>query len=133
LGADYVAFKSFHLKLDATDDEIAEAVAGGFALSLDWRGDVALGPSDLFHNPDLWPETVIVMTLERVGARAGPDLERLGAIKALAGRRQVLAAGGVRGMADLRAVKSAGCGALIATALHEGALGNDDLHALIAK
>jgi len=27
LGADYVAFKSFHLKLDATDDEIAEAVA----------------------------------------------------------------------------------------------------------
>ncbi|MBU1209961.1 MAG: nickel transporter [Alphaproteobacteria bacterium] len=119
----------------STDDlaEIAATLAGEFALSLDWRGDVALGPAELFHNPDLWPHTVIVMTLDRVGGRAGPDFERLGAIKAMAGPRQVLAAGGVRGLDDLRALKSAGCGALVATALHEGAFEDGELHALIAK
>ncbi|MGQ7869536.1 sugar phosphate isomerase/epimerase family protein [Sunxiuqinia sp. sy24] len=35
LGADYVAFKSFHLKLDATDAEIAEAVQKSKVAGLD--------------------------------------------------------------------------------------------------
>lgn len=35
LGADYIAFKSFHLKLDATDAEIAEAVQKSKAAGVD--------------------------------------------------------------------------------------------------
>ncbi|WP_430972066.1 sugar phosphate isomerase/epimerase family protein [Sunxiuqinia rutila] len=35
LGADYIAFKSFHLKLDATDAEIAEAVKKSKAAGVD--------------------------------------------------------------------------------------------------
>lgn len=121
--------------LRSTDDlsQIARALPGGFALSLDWRADIPLGPAGLFQNPELWPQTVIAMTLDRVGARAGPDFARLARIKALAGPREVLAAGGVRGMDDLRALQAAGCGALVATALHDGAIKFDELQELLAK
>src|SRR5262245_23753828 len=37
-------------------------------LSLDFRGDDFIGPSDLLERPEQWPERVIVMTLARVGS-----------------------------------------------------------------
>jgi phosphoribosylformimino-5-aminoimidazole carboxamide ribotide isomerase len=44
---------------------------------------------------------------------------------------ELLAGGGVRDVADLRALADAGAaGALVATALHSGAIGADDLRAL---
>lgn len=110
---------------------IGRATSGAFALSLDWRDDEILGPKELFGTPQDWPETVIVMTLDRVGARAGPDFNRLAAVKARAGRRQVLAAGGVRDLDDLRKLQSIGCGALVATALHDQSIKPADLQSLV--
>ena len=55
-------------------------------LSLDFRGDAFQGPPELLARPELWPERVIVMTLGRVGSGAGPDFDRLAAIRARAAR-----------------------------------------------
>jgi phosphoribosylformimino-5-aminoimidazole carboxamide ribotide isomerase len=96
-------------------------------LSLDFRGDVFQGPPELLAKPELWPEQLIVMTLGRVGSDAGPDLDRLAAIRAVAGGRRLYAAGGVRNGSDLKALKGAGAaGALVASALHEGRLDGSD-------
>jgi phosphoribosylformimino-5-aminoimidazole carboxamide ribotide isomerase len=97
-------------------------------LSLDFLGDKFLGPEELLETPSLWPERVIVMTLARVGASLGPDIERIRAIKARAGDRRVYAAGGLRDARDLAALREAGAaGVLVATALHEGRLTPADL------
>ena len=95
----------------------------GLILSLDFFGDGFRGPPDLLDQPDLWPERVIVMTLAKVGAAAGPDFARLGEIKRKAKNRSVIAAGGVRDETDIRALSSLGiAAALVATALHDGTL-----------
>ncbi|MBU2580591.1 MAG: nickel transporter [Alphaproteobacteria bacterium] len=111
--------------------EIAMELSGNLALSLDWRADQRLGLDEVYEQSALWPQTVIVMTLDRVGAGAGPDFKRLQQVKALAGSREVLAAGGVRGLDDLHALKEMGCGALVATALHDGSLRPADLAELL--
>jgi phosphoribosylformimino-5-aminoimidazole carboxamide ribotide isomerase len=100
-------------------------------LSLDFRGEAFQGPPGILAEPALWPRRVIVMTLARVGAGAGPDLERLAAIRSIAGTREIYAAGGVRDAADLKALKAAGAsGALIATALHQRRIVRADLEAI---
>lgn len=92
-------------------------------LSLDRRGDRRLGPPALFERPELWPDDVVVMTLARVGAGRGPDLEAIGEVLALAAGRRVWAAGGVRDAQDLAALAELGCrGVLVASALHDGRL-----------
>ena len=92
-------------------------------LSLDTRGAERLGPAALHDEPSLWPTEVIVMTLAQVGAGSGPDLESLSALRGRAPDRRLYAAGGVRGPDDLRALRAAGiAGALVASALHDGAL-----------
>ncbi|HET8728338.1 MAG TPA: HisA/HisF-related TIM barrel protein [Alphaproteobacteria bacterium] len=98
-------------------------------LSLDFDADRLRGPAPLLSAPErYWPRRVLAMNLLRVGGSDGPDL-RL--IVELAGRRpgcDVYAAGGVRGVEDLRRVADAGAaGALIASALHDGRLGRDEL------
>ncbi len=92
-------------------------------LSLDLRGTERLDPGGLFERPELWPADLIVMTLARVGAGQGPDLEALRAVLARAGARRLWAAGGVRDRGDLLALRALGCaGVLVATALHDGRL-----------
>lgn len=92
-------------------------------LSLDFRGEDFFGPPAILANPDLWPPRVIVMTLARVGANAGPDFDRLKAIKDLAAGRDIIAAGGVRNATDLERLEAMGvAAALVATALHRGAI-----------
>lgn len=92
-------------------------------LSLDFFADGFHGPQSLLEQPELWPQTVIVMTLAKVGSAAGPDFARLEEIKAKAGNRAVIAAGGVRNESDIRALSSLGIkGALVATSLHDGTL-----------
>ena len=92
-------------------------------LSLDFRGDAFQGPASVLDDATLWPGRVIVMTLARVGAGAGPDFGRVGSIVARRGAGAVYAAGGVRTVADLRELAGIGAaGALVATALHEGAI-----------
>ena len=93
------------------------------ALSLDFRGLSFQGPPELLNEPTCWPQRVIVMTLARVGSGAGPDLERLSAIRVVAPEKRIFAAGGVRDAADLGLLKRTGiAGALIASCLHDGRL-----------
>jgi phosphoribosylformimino-5-aminoimidazole carboxamide ribotide isomerase len=100
-------------------------------LSLDFRGDAFQGPGEILAEPALWPRRIIVMTLVRVGSGAGPDLTGFAAIRSIAGRREIYAAGGVRDASDLSALKAAGAsGALIATALHERRVVGADLEAI---
>jgi phosphoribosylformimino-5-aminoimidazole carboxamide ribotide isomerase len=92
-------------------------------LSLDYRGDVFVGPAALLNSTGSWPSKVIVMTLARVGSATGPDIDRLTGIKALVADKRIFAAGGVRNADDLAKLAQAGiAGALVATSLHNGAL-----------
>ena len=73
----------------------------------------------------------IVLDLARVGSGAGPDVALVRELSARFPEVELLAGGGVRDAADLRALAEAGAaGALVATALHCGAIGRDDLRAL---
>jgi len=92
-------------------------------LSLDCRGERRLDPAGCWASPALWPPSVIVMTLDRVGAAAGPDLETFAQARAAAPDRTWIGAGGVRDAGDLRAAAAAGATAwLVASALHDGTL-----------
>jgi uncharacterized protein related to proFAR isomerase len=50
-------------------------------LSLDRRDGKRLDPAGLWDTPTSWPQRVIMMTLERVGADAGPDLDTLAVLR----------------------------------------------------
>jgi phosphoribosylformimino-5-aminoimidazole carboxamide ribotide isomerase len=96
---------------------------GGLVLSLDYRAGEFMGPQAIEHRVELWPSRVILMTLDRVGTGAGPDLDALAALVERAGGRDVFAAGGVRGEDDLACLQAIGVrGVLVATALHDGRL-----------
>ena len=70
----------------------------------------------------------IVLDLARVGSGEGPDLRLVGELHGRFPQLALLAGGGVRDAGDLRALAQAGAaGALVATALHSGAIGRDDL------
>jgi phosphoribosylformimino-5-aminoimidazole carboxamide ribotide isomerase len=94
-------------------------------LSLDKLDNVELGASELHHTGLYWPDDVICMTLNNVGSNTGPDTARLQALQQLNLARKkpanLYAAGGVRNMEDLLALKQLGvAGALVASALHSG-------------
>jgi len=89
-------------------------------LSLDRRHGQALDPSGCWDLPSLWPPTLIVMTLDRVGADLGPDLQTLVEVRQRAPGATLVGAGGVRNAADLAAAQEAGADAwLVASALHD--------------
>jgi len=101
----------------------AQGLPADAILSLDSRHARALDPAGIWTRPALWPATVVVMTLDRVGAGAGPDLEAFGRLRAQAPDRTWIGAGGVRDAADLCAAAAAGADAwLVASALHDGTL-----------
>lgn len=108
-----------------------DAAAGRVILSLDFQGDRFLGPEAILAATAAWPAEVIVITLARVGAGQGPDLDRLRAIRARAPARRIYAGGGVRDSDDLAALRRAGiAGALVATALHDGRIGRAEIEGL---
>jgi phosphoribosylformimino-5-aminoimidazole carboxamide ribotide isomerase len=95
----------------------------GFVLSLDYRGGRFLGAPEVERDVDSWPDRLILMTLDRVGADRGPDFAALEALMRRAPGRAVFAAGGVRGEADLDGLERIGvAGVLVASALHDGRL-----------
>src|SRR5262249_45917468 len=97
-------------------------------LSLDFLDQAFQGPPALLCETAAWPRRLIVMTLVRIGSGAGPDFDRLCAIRDIAANRQIYAAGGVRDRTDLATLKRAGiAGALVATSLHDGRLRGSDL------
>ena len=66
---------------------------------------------------------LLVIDLARVGAGAGPALQAVAGLSAALPDAEIYAGGGVRDDADLRALERAGAaGALVATALHAGAV-----------
>jgi phosphoribosylformimino-5-aminoimidazole carboxamide ribotide isomerase len=107
-------------------------------LSLDMRAGhvlardrelAALGPGEaLARLARARLREAIVLDLARVGSGEGPDLGLVGELHGRFPQLALLAGGGVRDAADLRALAKAGAaGALVATALHSGAIGRDDL------
>lgn len=95
----------------------------------------ALSPWELLDRVDEsgWQE-VILLDLARVGAASGPDLALIAATHARHPRLSLLAGGGVRDMADLLELRSAGAaGALVGTALHNGTIGRQDIAHLAAR
>lgn len=118
--------------LASLDDAVAALAVGGGLLSLDYGTEGPRGPSELHARAGLWPDAVIVMTLARVGAGQGPDLERLAGILARAEGRRVYAAGGVRDVSDLHRLADLGvAGVLLASALHDGRLSREDIAAFM--
>lgn len=93
-------------------------------LSLDRLGDRALDAAGCWNDTALWPQRVIAMTLDRVGAGTGPDLQTLAALRQRAPQdTQFIGAGGMRNAADLARAAQAGAMAwLVASALHDGRL-----------
>ena len=108
--------------LDAAFPDAAARAAG--LLSLDRRGTQTLDPAGCWTRPAAWPETLVVMTLERVGSDAGPALPLLRSLQAQAPGHRWIGAGGLRGPADAEAAAAAGASAWrLASALHEGRFG----------
>lgn len=105
------------------------AVCPAAMLSLDSREESLLGPPEVFAQPQRWPASVIVMTLERVGTGTGPAADRLRTIRAAAPDCRVIAAGGVRDAQDLETLEALGIhAALVASAIHDGSLDRSTLH-----
>src|SRR3954447_403165 len=76
-------------------------------------------------------DEAIALDLARVGSGEGPDVALLEQLRAAVPGVALLAGGGVRAAADLRALHDAGAaGALVATALHGAAIGPDELSGL---
>jgi len=108
---------------DATASAIVSAPVNGGVLSLDRRDGQRLDAAGCWDAPALWPQRVIVMTLERVGSDAGPDLETLAEVRRKSPRTFIVGAGGIRNRGDLACARDAGAGAwLVASALHDGRL-----------
>jgi len=108
-----------------SDDTLLQAFRQhpNLILSLDFFADGFRGSRAILDQAELWPATIIVMTLAKVGSAAGPDTTLLGEIKARAGGRAIVAAGGIRNDGDVRRLAEMGVSAaLIATSLHDGTL-----------
>jgi phosphoribosylformimino-5-aminoimidazole carboxamide ribotide isomerase len=106
-------------------EALREAAAAGFSplLSLDHRAGALLADPAAESDTSWWPPRVIVMTLDHVGTYQGPDLGTLAAVRARAGERRLIGAGGIRHAADLSAAANSGAAAwLVASALHDGQL-----------
>lgn len=113
-------------------DEVVHCFGDGkqAILSLDQRKGRALDPAACWSDASIWPDTIIVMTLDRVGAFAGPDLEMLAEVRARAPDAAIVGAGGIRNVDDLTAAARAGAdGWLVASAIHDLRLPRDALRA----
>lgn len=99
-----------------------------FVLSLDYSANGKMGATRLFNEPDFWPQHIIIMTLAQVGSGKGPDLAKLRHYVQNYPGHHFIAAGGIRHIDDLQALSSLGIKhALLASALHSGAIGKAEL------
>jgi phosphoribosylformimino-5-aminoimidazole carboxamide ribotide isomerase len=120
--------------LDVLHAIVARLGAERVAFSLDLRDGAplaraeplrAMTPRELARRAvDAGVETVIVLDLARVGGLGGADETMLGELRAALPGVELIAGGGVRDQTDLDRLAVAGAdGALVATALHRGAIG----------
>lgn len=97
-------------------------------LSLDFFQDGFHGPARLQIETSLWTQPTILMSLPKVGANQGPDIEKMTLIKRHHPQQPLYAAGGVRHLADIHTLANAGAdGVLIASALHQKKITAADL------
>lgn len=90
-------------------------------LSLDFKGSDFQGPQTLLEKKALWPESVIVMNLAKVGSMEGPDWNRLASLIRRDPAKHWIAAGGIRNQQDIDRLAEMGIDSvLIASALHHG-------------
>lgn len=88
-------------------------------LSLDFNTQGLIGPGALLQ-PERWPDSVICMTLGKVGSYEGPDVQLLADLVRQHPQGKVFAAGGIRNLDDLQQLKTMGVfGALVASSLHD--------------
>jgi phosphoribosylformimino-5-aminoimidazole carboxamide ribotide isomerase len=105
-----------------------------FILSLDFAHSETLGAKRLFSSPELWPDNIIIMTLDRVGSSKGPDLDKLTRFCHQFPAKNFIAAGGIRDVKDLCDLAKTGVQqALIASALHAGTISAEDIAKLQTK
>lgn len=104
---------------------LAALAPDAWVLSLDRDSSGPRDPVGILDRPDLWPSRVIAMDLTRVGAATGGVGTWLETCMRASANKMWIAAGGVRDRHDLEALRAAGAAAaLVATALHEGSLGD---------
>lgn len=114
--------------LSAAAVEPLLAACPAAVLSIDYHGDRFLGEAAWLQHLSRGPADVIAINLEHVGSRRGPDLQLIERLCELAPHSRLYVGGGVRDLADLRRCGKAGAaGALVATALHEGRIGRNEL------
>ena len=100
-------------------------------LSLDYAAGGLLGNMDLLDQSALLPQRLIIMSLQRVGTNAGPDLVRISSLVDKLRDKQIYAAGGMRNADDLRLLTTHGVhGVLLASALHNKTITSTHLNAL---
>ncbi|MGZ5006686.1 MAG: HisA/HisF-related TIM barrel protein [Methylobacter sp.] len=105
-----------------------KAYRNNFILSLDYSNENALGAESLFSDCTLWPDNIIIMTLDRVGSNHGPNLSKLTAFHKRHPDKNFIAAGGIRNIQDCELLKKAGIHhALVASALHSGTIKSNDI------
>ncbi len=99
-----------------------------FILSLDFSYNKRLGLQSVFDRSEFWPQSIIIMTLNRVGSQQGPDIQRLQHYQEKYPEKNFIAAGGIRNKNDLQILNNIDIKtALIASALHQGTLDSQTL------
>jgi len=107
--------------LQSSDLAVLPSLSGNWILSLDFKGNGFLGPLELLENTMLWPKSVIIMTLAKVGSLEGPDWNRLRSVVQRDPSRHWIAAGGIRHQQDCNRLARFGIHCvLVASALHYG-------------
>lgn len=102
-----------------------------FILSLDFMPHGYQGPLEFLNDTSFWPSDVIVMSLSKVGANSGMDIELVRDTISRAKGFNVIVAGGIRDVNDLLSLKSIGANAaLIATSLHQKQISSEQLQML---
>ncbi len=142
LGAARVVIGTETLAREAALERLrAELPNAPLVLSLDLRAGRVLSPDPelaqlaprqaLARLARFGVREAIVLDLARVGSGEGPDVALLRALRASFPELALIAGGGVRDAGDLRTLAAAGAaGALVATALHGGAIGPEELREL---
>jgi len=126
------AFKNYQPVVGSESQQSTSKIPKShFILSLDFKHNKPLGPIELFENNNHWPENVIIMTLARVGSQIGPDFVRLKQYCQQYSQINFIAAGGIRHINDLTELNKTGVKqALLASALHSGAITAEDIKIL---
>lgn len=109
-------------------------VRDGVAMGDGWRPGAAGVPAleAIARLSEAGIATFEVTAIARDGTMDGPDLRLLTALRDAAPRATLIASGGIRGVADLLAVRDAGCGgAILGRALYEGAITLRDARAAL--